>query len=102
MDRSDIICLVSETVAKDAYGVSHAVETEREVFATVDSVTASEFFDGGRNGLNPEFRMTVFAGDYAGERTVSYNGRRYGIYRTYHASTDLLELYVERKGGTNG
>lgn len=76
--------------------------TERQVFCNVSSVTASEFFEGGRNGLNPEYRMTMFNGDYQGETMLKFNGRTYAIYRTYLDRNDNLELYVERKGGTNG
>ena len=28
-----------------------------------------------------------------------YKGRAYGVYRTFRAKTDELELYAERKGG---
>lgn len=101
MDRSDVISLVSVTRAQDAYGVWRETQTTRDVFCKVDSVTRSEFFDGGRNGLNPEYRITMFFGDYNGEQTVVYNGKAYGVYRTYHADTDTMELYVERKGGAN-
>ena len=72
------------------------------MFCNVASVTANEFFEGGRNGLNPQFRMTMFNGDYNGERILEYSGSRYAIYRTYLARNDQLELYVERQGGTNG
>ena len=68
----------------------------------VDSVTRSEFFDAGRNGLNPEFVFRVFFADYEGESILEYNGNRYGIYRTYNNASDEVELYAERKGGTNG
>lgn len=102
MDRSTPITLISETNTQDANGVWRSKRTTREVFAQVDSVTRSEFFEAGRNGLNPEFRFTLFAGDYEGEREVEYNGKAYGIYRTYFARTDVIELYAERKGGTNG
>jgi hypothetical protein len=77
-------------------------ETNRQVFCRVDSVTASEFFEGGRNGLNPEYRMTMFRHDYSGEPIVEYNGQRYSVYRTYIGRDDMIELYVERKGGSNG
>lgn len=72
------------------------------VFCQVESVTRAEFFEGGRNGLNPEFRMSMFSGDYNGERLLMYNGNTYSIYRTFIAKNDIIELYVERKGGTNG
>ena len=101
MDRSDVITLVKEVKTQDANGVWRMTETERDVFCQVNSITRAEFFDAGRNGLNPEYSFTMFFGDYDGERTVKYKGNTYGVYRTYHGRTDTLELYVERKGGTN-
>ena len=102
MDRSDVITLIAETKTQDVYGVWRVSETTKPVFCNVSSVTANEFFEGGRNGLNPQYRMTMFNGDYEGERTLEYNGKRYAIYRTYLAKNDQLELYVERQGGVNG
>ena len=102
MDRSNVITLVKEAYTKNDYGVQIPTPTRREVYAQVDSVTANEFFEGGRNGLNPEYRFTMFAPDYDGERVVEYNGNAYAIYRTYAGRDDTLELYAERKGGTNG
>lgn len=101
MDRSDIVTLVGYTYTQDEFGVRRSTPTERQVYCSVDSVTRDEYFEGGRNGLNPEYRITMFFADYNGEDTVVYNGVAYGVYRTYHAKTDELELYVERKGGVN-
>lgn len=94
------IKLIKTAYTNDEYGVPRVTETAFEVFAQVQSVTRQEFFDGGRNGLNPELRFTMFAGDYSGEMIVEYNGNRYSVYRTY-LDSDYIELYVERKGGTN-
>lgn len=102
MDRSTPIMLLSTTKEQNAYGVWVESPTSRMVFCQVDSVTRAEFFDGGRNGLNPEYRMTMFFGDYNGEKLLSYNGQTYSVYRTYQGKNDTIELYVERKGGTNG
>lgn len=101
MDRSEVVTLVAVTQTQDAYGVWRATETKRDVFCNVGSVTRAEFFDAGRSGLNPEYRITMFFGDYNGERTVIYNGKAYSVYRTYHAKTDDIEIYVEKKGGVN-
>lgn len=100
MDRSDIITLYADQISYDDYGAARPTRTGREVFCKVDSVTRSEFFEAGKSGLNPEYRMTMFFGDYEGETLVGYNGRMYSVYRTYMAKTDIIELYVERKGGT--
>ena len=102
MDRSDIINLIATTKTQDSKGVWRKSETSRQVFCKTESVTGSEFFEGGRNGLNPAFRFIVFFDDYEGEEIVEYKGQRYAIYRTYHAKTDALELYAERQGGVNG
>lgn len=102
MDRSNVITLVAKTRTQDSMLIWHETVTGRDVFAQVDSVTRSEFFEAGRAGLDPAYRFTVFYADYEGEDTVIYNGKPYGIYRTYHARTDELELYAERKGGADG
>lgn len=102
MDRSEVITLLAATKSQNAYGVWVETLTDRDVFCQVDSVSRAEFFDGGRNGLNPEFRMTMFAGDYQGERLLIYKGMTYSVYRTYQGRNDTVELYVERKGGSNG
>lgn len=103
MDRSEVITLVSYPRTQDANGVwRDAAPVQRAVYCQVDSVTRTEFFEGGRNGLNPEYRFTMFFAEYNGERTVIYNGVAYSVYRVYHARTDVLELYVERRAGNNG
>lgn len=99
MDRSSVVTLISETYAPDAIGQMVATEKERDVFCNVQSVSQSEWFQGGQNGLNPEYKVTMFAPDYEGEKLVEFNGVRYGIYRTYVRQDELLELYLERKTG---
>lgn len=101
MDRSDVITLVGTTLSQDDFGVWREATTERDVFCSVESVTRAEYFEGGKNGLVPELKFVVFFDDYQNEKTVVYNGEAYGIYRTYRAKTDRLELYAERKGGVN-
>ena len=102
MDRSVIITLLAETTTKNDYGVRETTYTERDVYAQLNSITRAEFYEAGRNGLNPEFMFSMFAGDYQGERVVKYNGDTYSVYRTYFARTDTVELYVQREGGLIG
>ena len=101
---NDVLTLYSGEWTKNKYGVSVPPETptKTEVFCECHSITRNEFFEAGRNGLNPQFEFTVFAGDYNGETVCEYNGLMYSIYRTYKTDGDYIELYVERKGGTNG
>ena len=71
----------------------------KKVFAEVSSVGQSEWFEGGRYGLNPEYRFRMFAYDYNGESLVKYNGVIYSIYRTYVDRNELIELYAEKREG---
>lgn len=102
MDRSEVLTLIGTTRTQDEYGIWRETPAARNVFCQVNSITRSEFFDAGRNGLNPEFMFSMFAGDYEGERTCEYRGQKYSIYRTYLGRNDVIELYAERKGGSNG
>lgn len=99
MDRSDVLTLIGKTYRSDAFGIQKATETRRNVYCNVSSVTRAEWSEGGRLGLNPELRFTMFFYDYAGEDLCEYNGIRYSIYRTYRAQDDSIELYAERKQG---
>lgn len=99
MDRSNVITLIGEAFTENEYGVQIPVETRHDVYCNVTSVSLSEWSEGGRLGLNPEFRMTMFAPDYQGEKVLEFNGVRYAIYRTYYGRNDTLDLYVERRSG---
>lgn len=102
MDRSNVIKLIKAVQTQDEYGVWRETLTSRQVFCDVRSVNRSEFFEAGRSGLNPEFVFTVFFADYEDETLLEFDGKTYSIYRTYLTRSDTLELYAERKGGSNG
>lgn len=95
---TDVITLVKQAISADAYGIEQVTETTRQIFCEVDSIQQSEFFAAADTELNPEYRFTIFFGDYEGEELLTFNNVRYSIYRTYRTG-DYLELYVERKIG---
>ncbi len=95
---TDILILISQNVTTDEYGREVATETEKQVYCEVESISQSEFYAAENTELNPEYRFTVFFGDYDGQSVVKFNGQRYAIYRTYRTGDDL-ELYAERKVG---
>lgn len=95
---ADIITLIKQTITFDDYGREEISESSTTVLCEVDSIQQSEFFAAADTELNPEYRFTIFFGEYDGENIVEYNGQRYAIYRTYRTGDDL-ELYVERKIG---
>lgn len=99
---NDVLTLLKTTYTTDKYGQQIPTQEAHVVFCERHSISRNEFFNAGRNGLNPQFEFTVFKGDYMGETVCEYDGQSYSIYRTYETDSDYIELYVERKGGTNG
>ena len=99
MDRSRVIYLIKNEKQQNQYGVWVDNTTERKVFAEVTSVGQSEWFEGGRQGLNPQLRFRMFAYDYQGESLLKYNNTIYSIYRTYVDKDEIIELYTELKKG---
>lgn len=95
---TDVITLITQTITTDKYGNEEATETEKTVFCEVDSISQTEFFAAENTELNPEYKFTIFFGDYDGQALVKFNGARYSVYRTYRTGDDL-ELYTERKIG---
>jgi len=110
MDRSNTIVLIKQTYTTDSIGQRVATETYTPVFCQIRSVTSTEWFAGGQNGIKPAYQVSMFKYEYSGELianiggTISSSsivgGKRYSIYRTYEAKNDILELYLEEKAGT--
>lgn len=94
----DTIKLINESITRDTLAREIISETKTQVYAEVSSVSMSEWFEAGRNGLQADLRFKVFFGDYAGQRTIEYNSARYGVYRTFR-NGDYMELYTEKKAG---
>ena len=95
---TDVITLITQTITTDKYGNEVVTTQDTDVFAEVDSVSQSEFFAAQDTELKPEYKFTVFFGNYNGQSLVEYEGETYSVYRTYRTG-DNLELYVERKIG---
>lgn len=99
MNRSDVAYLIEESYVQNEYGVMEKTIKSRQVYVDVTSVTSQEWYEGGRNGLNPQYRFTLFSYDYGNEKIIKYNNVQYTIYRTYFRKNDLIELYVELRKG---
>lgn len=96
----ELITLVVQTYKEDEIGQPIPTEIRREIWARVESVTRAEFFSAGKNGLSPELVLNTPRVNYEGEKIALVQGVPYGIYRTYfHADSDEIELYLERKAG---
>ena len=97
------IFLISENLTQDELGAWIPDTVKRRVFCRVNSIDDTEFYEAGRSGLNPEIRVTIFHADYHGETVCRFESKDYSIYRTRRIpNSDYMDLYLERKGGSNG
>ena len=70
--------------------------TRREVFASLRSISQSEFYQAAAIDYHPELKFVIADYyDYQGETLVKHNGTLYRILRTYRAGREL-ELVVTR------
>jgi SPP1 family predicted phage head-tail adaptor len=102
MNKSVTIDLISKTYTTDSMGQKIATDKSTTVFATLTSISRAEwvsYSQSGRQGLVPSYVASVFMGDYNGESVAEYDGKRYGIYRTYERDDEQVELYLEKKAG---
>lgn len=99
MNLAEKIALISIEYTFDDIGQPVETRTESDVFALIESVTMSEFYQAGMQGFKPEYRMTVWMTEYSGQKLLEYENKTYDIYRTYRRNDGRIELYVtERKG----
>lgn len=93
--------LISETVAKDAFGQTKPTPAPRSVYGVQESIASSEFFKASQAGLRPTFRITMPAMDYQGEQFIKIGTQEYTVYRTYYIGRDRVELYLGERVGNN-
>ena len=96
------IDLVVVTTEKDSLNqVVEKTRTTKTVFADISSVSQTEFFSGGRLGLQPSLKAVIYDFEYEDEPIVKWNGKLYSVYRTFYVNgADRVELYLEERGGT--
>ena len=101
------IDLVVVTTEKDDINqVVEKTRTTKSVFAEISSVSQTEFFSGGRIGLTPSLKATMYDFEYEDEPIVKVHfsntkTKLYSVYRVYNVNgSDKVELYLEERGGT--
>ena len=98
------LTLISRTPTNDRGPRGQLLYTEEkhDTVCEVVPVSRDEYFRGAINGIACEHEFKINPIEYNNEKFVEYEGKRYSIYRTYQASPDELELYVEFVPGING
>ena len=97
-DRERLITLVHEAVDYDDIGQPVPVETYRQVFAKLRSVSLTEWTMAGQLGNSASLQAVVWSAEYHGEEIALVGNRRYHVYRTYDTG-DRMELYLEEMVG---
>lgn len=96
MNIAEKISLVTKAYSVDSIGQRVETRSTKEIFALVESASQSEFFNGGQNGLRPEYKFTVLLNEYGGQETLIYKSVEYDIYRTYRRNDGRIELHTQR------
>lgn len=96
MNIAEKISLVTKTYTTDSIGQRVETRSTTDVFALVESASQSEFFNGGQNGLRPEYKFTVRLNEYGGQEALKYKSVEYTIYRTYRRDDGRIELHTQR------
>jgi SPP1 family predicted phage head-tail adaptor len=77
------LTLISQIITEDAIGNQVPVETETIILCNLKSVVRAEFYSAAAAGLKPEVVFVVHECEYNGEQLVEFEGKRYGVLRTY-------------------
>lgn len=94
-----VISLLKETHQVDSEGVDHTIITSRAVMCGLKSVSRTDFYSAGQEGLALDHVFVTDPINYDGEKLVVYLGNKYEVTRTYQVSADKLEIYVGHKVG---
>ena len=82
--ENDVIKLIAQTVTVNAVGDSIMTETEREVFAKVESIGLKRKLEAQEAGLKLAYKFTLSdAYEYEDEEILEYKGTRYNIVNVY-------------------
>lgn len=97
----EIISLIAEEKSADKYGDITVIQTSRNVFADLKSITRSEFYQAQAAGMKPEVKFVLADYlDYRNEEIVRYQPfggveEDYSVIRTYR-NGNQLELICKR------
>ncbi len=99
---NEVISLVTEAKTVDEYGDIQVTSTTKNVFATLKSISQSEFYQAQAAGLKPEVKFVIADYlDYGNEKTILYQpygasaAEEYRVLRTYRDG-NTLEIVCKR------
>lgn len=96
--ENEVIQLVSRTFTVNGLGDSIATETNRDVFAKVQSVGFKRKMEAMTAGLKLELKFTLADDlEYQGEEILIYNSVRYNVVSVFITDNHEIELLTARQ-----
>ena len=95
--QNDVITLIRREMTTNGIGDSIPEETEREVFAKVESIGLKRKLEAQEAGLKLAYKFTLSdAYEYEDEEILEYNGIRYNIVNVYINQFQQPELLTAK------
>jgi len=92
MDRSNVLKLIHMDFQVDSIGQPVPVETVREVYCDLRSVSRAEWSAAGQLGLKPDLVAVMFAPDYQGENLAEIAAPIASVESSYLLDEDRRQL----------
>lgn len=92
MECRSVLKLIKKTYEQDALGQSIPVETSRDIYCNLRSVSRAEWAAAGQLGLNAELVATMFAPDYLGEEIAELRHPAASVESSYLLDADGRQL----------
>ena len=89
---NDIVSLITTVRTEDPDGYFSETETAGQVFCNAKSVSRAEYYDAYKAGLVLAIAVEMWNDEYAGQKELEYNGKRYKVERTYVSDRQIIEL----------
>lgn len=82
----------------DAHANQTATISGKTVWCGEKSITQTEYYSAGQQGLKPQTVVEMWEAEYSGQESVVFGGNKYRVYRTYTTKDGHIELYLTSKG----
>lgn len=92
------LILIGSGYTEDELGNQILSESTTSILCKVDSIGRNEFYSAASSDLKPEIVFTIHKYEYANERKVEFEGKKYSVLRTYAVNFEEIELTCERSG----
>lgn len=97
MKRRCMITLFDKKISETKSGFEKWNITEgRNIEARVASVSRDEFYKACASGMKPSAQFSIHPSDYAGEKFLTHEDKRYRVIRTYEKT--MREIVLVCKG----